>query len=464
MSTRYGSTVDSDRTFFISLVRLSAPIALHTFLITALNFIDTVMIGRLGAEEIAAVAIANQLFFLLMLFLFGVGSAAAIFTAQYWGRSDVSGIRRTMGAALIPALGGALVFFAAARFIPEQVFRVFTEDLRVVQLGSDYLRVIAPSYFATAVSVLFAAVMRSTGNASLPLRVSAASIGVNAVLNLLLIFGLGPFPALGVVGAALATTIARIGEAVVLVVLAFRRREPVAGKLSEWFAFGPGFLRLYWRTSVPVLLNEIGWASGMTAYVAVFARMGTETVAAYNIADVVFRLLFVVFIGSGNATAVLIGNSIGAGRADLAARRARTILLLAPLLGLAMGLVSVAGAPLVPRLYAVGPEVRSVVTQIMLVFVFVAPLKVSNLHIVVGLLRSGGDTTFSLLVDVGILWLIGVPLVAFAGLGWQLAPALVFLCTGVEELVKLAISIPRILSGRWIHDLTRAGNVVAAER
>jgi len=452
---QHSSVFDSDRAFFKALGRLAVPIALHTFVITALNFIDTVMIGRLGEVEIAAVAIANQVFFLFMLFLFGAGSAAAIFTAQYWGRGDIAGIRRTVGAALVPSLAGALVFFSAARFIPELVFRVFTEDQAVSTLGSDYLRVIAPSYFATAITVLFAAVMRSTGNARLPLKVSAVSVALNAGLNLVLIFGVGPFPALGVVGAALATTIARTGEVMVLVALAFRKREPVAGSPREWFAFSPGFLALYWRTSVPVLLNEIGWASGMTAYVAVFARIGTETVAAYNIADVVFRLLFVVFIGSGSATAVLIGNTIGAGRPDLAARRARVIMIATPLLGLAMGLLAMAMAPFVPRLYAVAPHVREIVTHIMLVFVLVAPLKVCNLHIVVGLLRSGGDTTFSLLVDVGILWVVGVPLVAVAGLAWGIAPALVFLCTGVEELVKLAFGVRRILSGRWINDLTR---------
>ncbi len=452
-SHAHGTVYESERAFFAGLARLAAPIALHTFLLTSLNFIDTVMIGRLGEVEIAAVAIANQLFFLFMLYLFGVGSAATIFTAQYWGRRDLAGVRRTVGAALVPSALGAAVFFTAAAVFPQQVFGVFTNDVRVVALGVGYLRAIAPSYFATAASVLFAAVMRSTGNAKLPLQVSAVSIALNAVLNWLLIFGVGPFPALGVLGAALATTIARIGEAVVLVRLAFRRREPLAGTPGEWFSFDRGFLRLYWKTSVPVLLNEIGWAGGMTAYVAVFARMGTEIVAAYNIADVVFRLLFVVFIGSGSATAVLIGNTIGAGQPDAAQRRARAIMIAAPVLGLAIGLVAVGLAPLVPRLYAVAPEVRASVTRIMLVFVFIAPLKVVNLHIVVGLLRSGGDTVFSLVVDVGILWLVGVPLVAVAGLQWGLAPELVFLCTGIEELVKLVAGVPRILSGRWINDL-----------
>ena len=454
---QHGTVYESERAFFVGLVRLAAPIALHTFLLTSLNFIDTVMIGRLGEVEIAAVAIANQLFFLFMLYLFGVGSAATIFTAQYWGRRDLAGVRRTVGAALVPSALGASVFFITAAMLPEQVFRVFTTDLRATALGAEYLRAIAPSYFATAVSVLFAAVMRSTGNAKLPLQVSAASIGLNALLNWLLIFGVGPFPELGVRGAALATMIARFIEVVVLVWLAFRRREPLAGTLREWFSFDRRFLAVYWKTSVPVLLNEIGWAGGMTAYVAVFARMGTDIVAAYNIADVVFRLLFVVFIGSGSATAVLIGNTIGAGQPQAAQRRARTIMMAAPALGLAVGLLSVAFAPLVPQLYAVAPEVRANVTRIMLVFVIVAPLKVVNLHIVVGLLRSGGDTLFSLAVDVGILWSVGVPLVAVAGLHWGLAPALVFLCTGVEELVKLAVGVPRILKGRWINDLAASG-------
>jgi putative MATE family efflux protein len=451
---RLRRTILDDPDYLRALFKLAFPIALQMLLVSSLNMIDTVMIGRLGEVPIAAVALANQVFFLLLLFLFGVGSGAGVFAAQYWGTRDKAGVQRTLGISILVGSVGAVFFYCAAAFVPEQVIAIYSRDTAVITLSASYLRMVAPSYFFTAITIVFSSVIRSTGSTKLPLIVTAISLLINTLLNLVLIFGLLGFPAMGVRGAALATAIARSIEATLLILLAYARHEPAVGTLRNYLSWNAAFIKRFWATASPVVLNEIGWSLGVTMYVLVYARMGTEVVAAFNIADTVIRLSFVVFMGTANAALILTGNHIGAGELERASVGARRILAITPLMGAAAGLALVAAAPFIPLLFEITPEARRIVTQFLLISGFVVPVKVSNLHIVVGILRGGGDTRYSLFMDVGILWLVGVPLVAFAGLVLRLAPPLVFLCTIFEELVKYVLGLRRILSDRWVHQVT----------
>lgn len=444
----------NDRRFLVNLVRISIPIALQNLVVTSLNMIDTVMIGQLGETEIAAVALSNQVFFLLMLFLFGVGSGTTVFTAQYWGVRDVKGIRASMGIALLLGLSGATLFTCAALVIPEVVLGFYTADAAVIELGRDYLQIVGVSYVATALTVVFSLVLRSTGNVRLPLYVSLVSLVVNTTLNLLLIFGLLGFPALGVRGAAIATTVARSLEVIVLLVLVYRGREAAAGRIREFFGFNSAFLTRFLRIASPVVLNEIGWSLGMTMYMVVYARMGTDVVAAFNLAETVARLSFVVFMGTASASAIMIGNTIGAGKRADAERYARRILVLVPLLGVLFGAGVIAVSRWIPLLFRVSPQVRLMLRQLLVVLGAILAVKATNMHVIVGLLRSGGDTRFSLFVDVGILWLVGVPVAFVAGLILGLPVWLVYLLTGSEELFKAVLGVHRVVSGRWIHVLT----------
>jgi len=444
----------ADREFLGRLFQVAMPIALQSLMVTSLNLIDTIMIGQLGETQIAAVALGNQIYFLLMLFLFGVGSGTAVFTAQYWGRKDVPGIRSSVGVSLLFVAAGGSFFTAAAVFFPEHVLRFYTTDNAVITLGSSYLRIVGLSYLCTGLSVTFSTVLRSTNNVRLPLVGTSIALALNTAFNYLLIFGKLGFPALGVEGAAIATACARLVEATIIVGVSYLRREAVAGRLGEFFRFSRKFLGRFIRTALPVVFNEIGWSLGITMYAAVYARMGTSVLAAYNIADTVSRMAFVVFVGTGNAAAIIIGNRIGAGEGHLASRYARQILTIVPLLGLVAGGIVLSLSPLVPLLFAVSADVRSMVSAIMRVFSLIIIAKVTNLHIIVGLLRSGGDTRYSLLVDVATLWFVGLPLVFVAGLVLHLPVHVVYLCTAGEELAKLALGLPRIVSGRWIHNVT----------
>ncbi|MFP4642808.1 MAG: MATE family efflux transporter [Spirochaetales bacterium] len=453
----------ADKPFFTTLFAIGWPIAVQHGFITALNMLDILMVGQLGEVEIGAVAIGNQVFFLVMLFLFGVGSGSAVFVAQYWGRGDVPGIRRSYGLAMFVAIPGSVLAAAFVVIYPDIVLRFFTSDESVIALGVDYVRVASPSYLFMAITVVTGAALRGTGEVRLPLRMTIIALAINAVLNYVFIFGPWGLPALGVVGAALGTSIARGLEAVLLIGGMRRKAHPMVGRFRDYTNVDRVFASRFVTVTMPVVVNEIVWSMGVTMYTVIYARMGTPELAASNIAETVIRMTFVVFMGSGGAAAVMIGNTIGEGDIPRAERDARRFMLLAPVGGIFMGLVLALISPLVPLMYQITPDVRSMVTRMLLVVAIVVPVKSFNLHAIVGILRGGGDTRFALYSEAAMLWGIGVPVAAFVGLVIGAPIYLVLLSAQGEEVGKTVLTFKRLLSYRWIHQVTEGTGVSSCE-
>lgn len=441
--------------FIPHLLHMALPIALQTLMMTSLNLADTFMVGQLGEVQIGAIALGNQIFFMLMLFQFGVGSGGAVFASQFWGRRDVAGVRRSLGLSLLFGIGGAVVFTAAAVGMPALLMSVFTNDQQVIEEGVRYLRVVAASYVFTAVSLGYTHALRSVGDTRLPMYATGISITLNIVGNYILIFGKLGFPAMGVAGAALSTAIARFLEMAMILVVVYRRQGPVAASIAELVDWSRDFVKRFVGRAGPVVINEILWSTGFTMYTVVFGRMGTSYLAAYNISDTVGRLLLVVFISTAQATAVVIGNEIGAGRAREAHRMGQTIMHMAPFVSAVVGLIGFfVVAPLVPHLFEVSAEVRVLVRQFLRLFSGVMVIKTVNLHVIVGILRGGGDTRYALAIDIIPLWGIGVPAAMITGLVLGLPAPVVYLALNFEELTRLVVGWRRVSSNVWIHDVT----------
>ncbi|MDC7220896.1 MAG: MATE family efflux transporter [Spirochaetales bacterium] len=447
--------IKDDRDFFKPLLALAVPIALQNLVYTALNMLDTFMIGQLGEAAIGAVALSNQIYFLQMITLFGISSGSSVFTAQFWGKKDEAGLQKTTGLALLLGLISAGVFTALTQLFPREILGLFSRDETVIALVVPYLRITSAGYMFTAVSIILSGVLRSTGVVKMPLYISVGAISLNALFNYLLIFGKMGFPRLGATGAALATTLARVLEMVVLLILLYGRKYPGAFHPRKMGPFTKKYLGRYFHRLYPVLLNEIGWAGGMTLYTLVYARMGTDILAGFNITNTIVQFAFVFFIGTGNASAVILGNMIGrdAPREDLQ-RCSRKILYISPLLGFFFVILIVILAPYVPLLFKITPEVRRLVTHFMYIVCPVILIKVSNIHIIVGILRSGGDTHMCAALELIPLWLIAIPVMAYTGLvlGWN--PLLVYLLSMSEEFFKYFLGLARVLSGKWIHNVT----------
>ena len=381
-----------EKSFFKNLVIIAVPIILQNLMQSFINMLDTIMVGQLGATEIAAVGLGNQIFFILNMILFGISSGAAIFIAQYWGKKDIPAIRKFLGLALTLALGVAVLFTAAALIAPERLIALYTNDPAVIKSGGEYLRTVAISYPVTAVSFVFAQAFRSTEHVKLPMTATIISFAVNGVLNYIFIFGAGPIPAMGVTGAALGTVFARLIEFVILVFTAYSRSYEAAGPLKELRAYSGYDIRRYIKIALPVVINETLWGTGVTMQNSIFAHAGTDAIAAFNITGTISQLTWVFFIGVGNAAAIIIGKKIGAGNADEAYEYANTFAVLMPLLAIPIGIWLLPLSKTLPVFFKVEPHIITQASIMLLLLMCTYPFKSFNMCMIVGICRSRRTT------------------------------------------------------------------------
>lgn len=442
-----------DKEFYKKLISIALPISLQNLISSSLNMVDTVMIGQLGETSIAAVGIANQVFFFFVLLLFGLNSGSAIFISQFWGKRDILNIRRVLGFAVISGVLISSIFTLSALFIPREILSLFTKDSSVIELGSQYLVIICFSYIITAITFSYSFASRSIGKAKLPMIVSAISLGLNTLLNYLLIFGNFGFPELGVKGAAIATLIARSVELVLLLSVIYSKGFVLDAKIKEMIDLSKSFISKILKTTTPVILNEAFWSLGIITYSAVYGRMSTEAFASVQISNTVQQVFMVVSMGVGNACAVMIGNSIGAKEEDLAVDYAKKFSFITPIIGITIGILIVAFSPIILRFFDVSYIVRANVEKILIVFAIFMAFKVFNTTLIIGVLRGGGDTTFSLFLEAGSVWIVGVPLAIIGGHFLNLPVYWVVALVSLEEFVKALVGIPRIISKKWIRNV-----------
>ena len=293
--------------------------------------------------------------------------------------------------------------------------------------------------------------LRSIEQPRVPLLATAISMAANTVLNLVLIFGYLGFPALGVQGAAIGTLAGRALEMFVVYGIIRIRRLPVYASFREYFSFKMPLVKQFFRTAGPVLMNEIAWSLGMVMYKVVFARMGTDVIAAANITESIQSLFFVVLIGTSNTAAIMIGKKIGEGKRDEAVRISRHFLVQGIMLGLGLGVLMALSSPVVVLLLNMSRQSIILIRRTLIILGIIIPWKALNIHMIVGILRSGGDTTFSFFAELIGVWGIGVPVAFFTGLVLDFS-----LPVGTEEVFKFVVTSIRFRSGKWMNDLTRA--------
>jgi putative MATE family efflux protein len=443
-----------DRDFVRSMLALALPVAFQQLITSALNMIDVLMVTRLGETAVAALGLANQIFFLLILFLFGVTSGMSIFTAQYWGKGDVENIRKVLGICLVIAVLVATAFTLAATLIPHTLMSIYTKDQRVIALGSDYLRIVGLSYIMMAISVSYISILRSITLVKITVVISILALALKTLLAYLLIFGIGSFPELGVRGAAIGTAVGWTFECVLLLILVYRLKTPLAANPLSFFRFDRLFALNVLRTSMPAAINEVLWSVGFSSYNAVYARIGTDAIAAVNINATIEELMFVLFIGLGNACAVMVGNKIGEGEKQVAFEYGRRFLILGVTMALLGGAMIISlREPIINWLPEISPSAAANLRGLMFVFAISAWLKMLNFILFIGAMRAGGDTRYAMFTELFSVWAIGVPAALIGGFILHLPVYGVYSLVLLEEAVKAVIIIRRFLSRKWIHDL-----------
>ena len=455
----------NDKEFLKRTFKITIPIVLQNLLNNLVNLVDTMMIGKLGETSIAAVGLANKLFFVFALLMFGVGSGASVLASQYWGKGEPLNIKRVLRISLILGVGGSLLFAIPGFFFPEIVMSIFTPLEGTISLGAKYLVIIVFSYPLTAVTMTYISILRSMNYVKLPVIITSISILVNVFFNYALIYGKLGFPMLGVSGAALATLIARLVEFLALLFLVYRHKAG-DGKLGDFVhlqydklkAKGEPFLnklflKRYFSTAAPVIANEFIWGLGVTMYSLVYGRMGDAATAAITITNTVEQVSLVFFFGICHAAAVLLGNELGSNQLKKAEEHAKNYMVMMFILSVIGAIIVFIAKDPVVALFEVSDQVLDYVKLCITVFALYMPIRMLNTLIIVTILRSGGDTKASLILDMTSVWLIGIPMAVLGGLVLELPIYIVYAMILIEEVYKLILSYIRYRQKKWLKNI-----------
>lgn len=443
----------NDKKFYKKTIAIAAPVALAALLNNFLNVIDTVMIGSLGESALAAVGLANKVFFVLSLILFGVAGGATVLTAQFWGKKDVANVRRVLGLSLCIAIGAALIFTLASVCFPKSVMRIFTNDLDTIALGAKYLEIVALSYTFQAISQCYVYFYRAVNKVLFSVAITGSAIAVNAVINYTLIYGKFGFPQMGLRGAAIGTLVARTYECAAILIYVYATKGAGAAKPKELFRFDKAFVQKFFRVALPVIFNESVWGIGVTMYALVYGRMGVIPMAAITATQVVEEMFVAAFNGLASATGVVLGNEMGANRLDDAKRHAKVILRANLLFSVFLGILLVLLRKYILSIFQLSPDVFSAAAVCLLIFACYLPFKTHNFVNIVGVLRSGGDTKYSLFLDFSGVWCIGVPFGVLGGLILKQPVFVVYAMVMSEEVYKSILGFFRYRKGKWIRNI-----------
>lgn len=445
-----------DRVFIKTLMVLAIPIILQSLVTASLNLLDNLMIGSLGENEIAAVGISNQFYMLYYYTVMGITLGAGIFMSQFWGKKDTSSIHKFLGISLVVGMISTIFFAVVAFFFPENIMKIFTDDNIVIVEGVAYLKMVALSYIFTTISLAYAAALRSVGQTKIPMYGSLVGLIFNGILNYIFIFGKFGAPVMGVAGAALGTTISRFMELLFIIFIIYKNKNVVAGNISELLNFDLHLVKRYFITAIPVIFNDVMWIAGITAYFVAYSKLGTNATATMQIANTINNVFNIFGIGIASASAILIGNKIGAGKEEDAKEDATKISLFSILLGVIIGVLFFLLAPFIAMLFKITPETYRNVILVLRVMAVVLPLRFFGITQIIGVLRGGGDVMYAIITELVAVWLIGVPLSFVGAIYFKSSITIVYILVCLEEVFKVVATYPRLRSGKWIKNLVKS--------
>jgi len=447
--------ITRDKRFYRLLFSIALPIAVQNLITFMVSMVDTLMVGALGEIQLSAVSIANNLFFVITILMFGLAGGSNIMISQYWGKGNVKTIHKILAIMYRVCLLITGIFIFIALFLPKYFMGIFTTDKAVIDFGASYLRIVCIGYLFYSITNCTIMMLRSVKTVSISIIVYTASLVVNSILNWIFIFGNLGAPELGIRGAAIATICARITEFSIVLVFMFIYERKIGLKIEHLLKLDKEILKDYVGLCTPVLCNELLWAIGASMISVIVGRMGTEVVAANSINGVAHQFVTVFIFGMSNATAVIIGNTIGEGKKEKAKEYAYSIGIFSVVMGCISGLMILLIKPFVVNFYNVSYSTKLIAMEIMTVTSGIIVFQSLASNFMMGVLRGGGDAKFVLINDLIFMWLVAIPGGFFVAFVLELPVALVFLVIKCDEILKSLTSIYRVISGKWVNDVTK---------
>lgn len=447
--------------FYKNVFAIALPIMAQNGISNIVNMLDNLMVGRIGTEQLSGVSIVNDLMFVYQLCLFGAISGAGIFTAQYFGQGNENGVRDTFRIKLVICGFIMLLGFAVFGFGDRTLISFYLHEgsqsgdlAATLQYGHVYMMFMLAGLLPQAAEFVYSSTLRETGETVVPMRASFAAVFINLVLNYILIYGKFGFPVLGVAGAAIATAISRIIQALIVILWTHRHNDikPYINGVYSSFKVAGSLVKKVCVTGLPLVINESLWSIGIVLQKQSYSTRGLAVVAGLNINSTFFNVFSICFVAFGDAVAIIVGQLLGAGKMDEAKDTGLKINVFVTASCIVMGLVVFSAAPYLPEFYNTTSEVKSLASDFLRVTGLMMPL-FGLCHSLYFTIRAGGKTFITFLFDSAFLMVIGVPLAfvltRYTGLD---IVSIYAICEGTA-LIKVIIGFAISTSGVWMQNI-----------
>lgn len=444
------------------IARLTIPIVLQNLLTAAVNSTDAIMLNFVGQAHISAVSLAAQYAAILFNVLYGLGTGIAMLGAQYYGKGELKTVEAVEGIALRFSLAIASLFSFSALLIPRLMMQVFTPDPELIEIGSRYLRIISGAYLCWGIIEIYLSTLRCIGQVTVCMILNVITFSLNIFLNAVFIFGLFGAPKLGAVGVALATTISRAVELILVMIVSARSRD-VKLRPSLMFAKNRVLSRDFLRMALPALANDVSWSMAFSLYAVIIGQfLGSDMVAANSFAIMVRNFAIVFSTGIATAAGILLGQLIGSSQMKEAEETAGKFMKLTVFSGIVGGLIVLTAMPFVLRFADLTDTGKGYLRTMLFINCYYIMGIAVNTSLIGGIYRAGGDSRFGFIVDTIDMWCYAVPLGFLSAAVLKLPPMWVYFLLCTDEFVKWPWVIKHYKSRKWLRNITRENEELAA--
>ena len=450
------SVLIGDKAFYKSVLTLAVPVMIQNSVTNLVNLLDNIMVGQLGTGPISGVAIVGQLFFVFALCIFGALSGPSIFGAQFYGAGDTEGLRNTFR--LKVWMSGAVWLLMTAVFVlfHDPLIHMFLTGQGAAALadatlssGREYLYYMIPGMLPFALSMCYGTTLREAGETMLPMKAGIAAMLANLLGNWLLIYGHLGFPAWGVKGAAVATVIARFVELGILLFAVHKSaRFSFFHRMFNTLRVPIALVRQVMKKGAPLFLNEAMWSIGIAMLNQAYSVRSLIVLSGLSISSTALNLFNVFFLSMGNAVAIMVGHSLGAGKLLEARERAWKLLFFSFMTCVGIGAVVGLLSGVFPGFYNVSPEAQRLAAGFILVSALYMPFNaVSNGCYFI--LRSGGSVLMTFMFD-SVFAIFGILPFTWALVYWTDLPiGTLYAISQGANLIKFCVGLILVRSGRW---------------
>ncbi len=444
----------NDKKLMKTCLAIAIPLMFQQLIVASVNLVDNLMVGELGDIAVSGVSCANRYYNICQYAVNGLIVSCIIFLSQYNGANDDEHMKQSFRFSIVSSYVIIIIFFMLATFIPEKLIGFIISDEEIIQTGSEYIRIACLSYLPLGISFPISQSLRATGETKLPVLMSMASLVINILFDYLLIFGHFGFPALGVKGAAIATVLARVIEAILYLYAIGKNSYAFNSSIFKIFHFEKGLAKNIIIKAIPLIANETLWQFGMTTLIKCYSSRGAIVNTAYSISVTVSDLFFILFGGMATATTILVGTPLGANKLKQAKDNAYKLICFSMFLSLIFGLLMASSTLIVPFLYSkVSSDSLNLANQFILVMAFFYILYMFNTQCFFTL-RTGGDTKSTMFMDSCFMWLFNIPLVAFFAYKTSIPVLFVYIIGQSTDFVKAGIAYRMVRKEKWVKNLT----------